>query len=58
VGAAIAAPATASTMTAVQLTQAEKLQPRQFLLVVMNDPGVALHLRIDAAKALLPFCGD
>ncbi|MEY4753462.1 MAG: hypothetical protein RJA44_1137 [Pseudomonadota bacterium] len=28
--------------------------PRQFLLAVMNDPGVALALRIDAARALLP----
>jgi len=28
--------------------------PRQFLLAVMNDPAVALALRIDAAKALLP----
>jgi hypothetical protein len=27
--------------------------PRRFLLDVMNDPTVALALRIDAAKALL-----
>lgn len=29
--------------------------PRQFLLNVMNNEAVALHLRIEAAKALLPF---
>jgi len=28
--------------------------PRRFLLHVMNDPAVDLHLRIEAAKALLP----
>lgn len=28
--------------------------PRAFLLSVMNDPGVDLRLRIEAAKALLP----
>lgn len=28
--------------------------PRQFLLEVMNDPGVELQWRIEAAKALLP----
>jgi hypothetical protein len=31
------------------------LQPRQFLLNVMNDPGVPMALRIEAAKALLPL---
>ena len=30
--------------------------PKRFLLGVMNDPGVALALRIEAAKALLPCC--
>lgn len=30
------------------------LDPRQFLLDVMNDPGVEMGLRIEAAKALLP----
>jgi hypothetical protein len=29
--------------------------PRQFLLAVMNDPGVDLPLRMEAAKALLPY---
>ena len=28
--------------------------PRRFLLGIMNDPAVDLHLRIEAAKALLP----
>lgn len=32
----------------------ETLHPRRFLLSVMNDPGIALALRIEAAKALLP----
>jgi hypothetical protein len=32
--------------------------PRHFLLAVMNDEGVPLALRIDAAKALLPHVGD
>jgi hypothetical protein len=31
------------------------LDPRRFLLEVMNDPAVDLRLRIEAAKALLPF---
>ena len=30
--------------------------PRRFLLGIMNDPAVDLHLRIEAAKALLPAC--
>lgn len=30
--------------------------PRRFLLGIMNDPAVDLHLRIEAAKALLPGC--
>ncbi len=29
--------------------------PKSFLLAVMNDPGVALAHRIEAAKALLPY---
>jgi hypothetical protein len=33
----------------------EGLHPRRFLMAVMNDPGVALALRIEAAKALLPY---
>ncbi|MDB5856997.1 MAG: hypothetical protein JWQ76_686 [Ramlibacter sp.] len=34
---------------------AEGLEPRRFLLQVMNDSSVELHLRIAAAKALLPY---
>ncbi|PZO16854.1 MAG: hypothetical protein DCF26_10850 [Burkholderiales bacterium] len=33
----------------------DALHPRRFLMAVMNDPGVALALRIEAAKALLPY---
>lgn len=29
--------------------------PREFLLAVMNDPQASIALRIDAAKALLPY---
>ncbi len=29
--------------------------PRLFLLRIMNDPDIELHLRIEAAKALLPY---
>lgn len=29
--------------------------PKRFLLAVMNDPATELHLRIEAAKALLPY---
>lgn len=32
-------------------------EPRDFLLAVMRDPAVDLHLRIEAAKALLPVAG-
>lgn len=32
-------------------------EPQQFLLSVMNDPAVEMHLRIEAAKALLPWSG-
>jgi hypothetical protein len=35
---------------------AGQLDPRRFLLEVMNDRAVELHLRIEAAKALLPWC--
>jgi hypothetical protein len=34
---------------------AANLTPRQFLLDIMNDTTVELSLRIDAAKALLPY---
>ena len=35
--------------------QANGLNARQFLHNVMNDPAIALPLRIEAAKALLPY---
>lgn len=35
-----------------------QLEPKRFLLDVMNDTTVALGLRIEAAKALLPYCTD
>ena len=34
---------------------AEQLAPKAFLLAVMNDPALDMHLRIEAAKALLPY---
>jgi len=48
------APAPASH-AAVQANAA--LDPRRFLLDVMNDDRLDLALRIEAAKALLPGCG-
>lgn len=45
----------ASTPTRPPATQAKDLEPRSFLLDVMRDPSVDLHLRIAAAKALLPY---
>jgi hypothetical protein len=42
--------------TTLQATDPSRLQdPRSFLLQVMNDERVALPLRIEAAKALLPY---
>ncbi|MBE0589396.1 MAG: hypothetical protein IH617_15285 [Hydrogenophaga sp.] len=56
---AAAAPAALSTPASSAVAAHAALQgpyqdPRRFLLDVMNDPTVALALRIDAAKALLP----
>lgn len=48
---ALAAASPASPAVAV----AAALSPRQFLLSVVNDPQAPLALRIDAAKALLPY---
>ena len=31
------------------------VDPKSFLLAVMNDPGAAAEHRIEAAKALLPY---
>lgn len=39
-------------------TAAAPLDPKRFLLAVMNDENVSLALRIEAAKALLPYTGE
>jgi hypothetical protein len=36
-------------------SQGKAMGPKRFLLNIMNDPAVGLHLRIEAAKALLPY---
>lgn len=51
----IGAPAAAPIAHAAPLANALRLGPKNFLSDVMNDPAVALHLRIEAAKALLPY---
>lgn len=55
--ASTAAPATRATAPthAAAVPAARHQDPRQFLLAVMNDPAVELPLRIEAAKALLPY---
>ena len=50
-----------TTMIAVDAPETTKIShsyqdPKSFLLAVMNDPGVSLAQRIEAAKALLPYC--
>lgn len=52
VSAASVAPATAIDQSGAGA------DPRGFLLAVMNNDAVALSLRIDAAKALLPYCEE
>jgi len=47
-------PAGADAPTAQAGAAIDHEDPRRFLLAVMNDPAVDLHLRIEAAKALLP----
>jgi hypothetical protein len=49
------AAAAASPEPAQQRAYAAELDPKGFLLAVMNDDSVSLALRIEAAKALLPF---
>lgn len=46
--------ATGITQTA-PAAAANGLDPRGFLLEIMNDRAIELHLRIEAAKALLPY---
>jgi hypothetical protein len=52
------APAPSEAPQASTLLALEAREPRAFLLEVMNHPGVPLHLRIEAAKALLPYAKD
>lgn len=51
--AAMAEPPSASASASARAAGPER-DPRRFLLDVMNDDSVALALRIEAAKALLP----
>jgi hypothetical protein len=46
-------PAAQNVAPPAQLTDSE---PKRFLLAVMNDPTAELGSRIEAAKALLPYC--
>jgi len=38
-----------------KLKQQGKITPLQFLLTVMNNPKVTASVRVDAAKAALPY---
>jgi hypothetical protein len=52
----LAPPAAApSTQKAGTAAGEQTADPRRFLLQVMNDAAVDMHLRIEAAKALLPY---
>lgn len=53
--AALAGEADARPLPLLPAGTTEALTPRDFLLAVMNDEGVSLTLRIEAAKALLPY---
>lgn len=48
-------PSSNATHAAPAPATASHQDPRRFLLAVMNDPAIELHLRIEAAKALLPY---
>lgn len=50
------APASAHADAGARPAAGNTRDPRSFLLEVMNDRTVDLHLRIEAAKALLPYC--
>jgi hypothetical protein len=50
-----APPATDSPAPGPAPTEGPTTDPRRFLLAVMNDPAAPLALRIEAAKALLPY---
>lgn len=47
----------ASIASSVRPAEGQDLDPEHFLRQVMNDETVALALRIEAAKALLPYSG-
>lgn len=51
------APRVGAAVVGQSLAVGEGAGPRQFLLRVMNDEGVEMALRIEAAKALLPHLG-
>ena len=48
-----AAPSELSPQTLARVGQPQ--EPKAFLLALMNDPALELRLRIEAAKALLPY---
>jgi hypothetical protein len=47
-----------SATPAAAVSTAQAAAPKRFLLQVMNDETVPLALRIEAAKALLPYADD
>lgn len=47
----------ALVVSSIRPTEGQDLEPWHFLRKVMNDETVALALRIEAAKALLPYSG-
>ena len=50
--------ATAPIPSVADEVQGNRLDPKNFLLSVMNDTTIELPLRIEAAKALLPYFED
>jgi hypothetical protein len=53
---ALLAPNDKPAMSPAGDTGSAQTGPKQFLMQVMNDPSQDLHLRIEAARALLPYC--
>jgi hypothetical protein len=51
----VARPAVSQTPPSASPPGPDSRNPKQFLLQVMNDTSIELHLRIKAAKALLPY---
>lgn len=56
--AAPAQPASAPPTQAAAPAAGGGRDPKSFLLGIMNDPAIELRLRIEAAKALLPWCEE